>query len=133
MKLLASLAVLMAATIGTANASVLQYNTSGSNFTGAGFTTGSGTGTVTIVSGSDTATLSYNGPGPGPGTVSVNTPTNVSYGFIQLAFSGNTSDSISIPAFTFTLVINDITDSATASFTGTAAPSTIAANSSTLT
>lgn len=129
---LAAFAALLTAAIGPAAASTVEYDTAGSNFTGAGFTTGSGTSFVTLLSGADTVILAYIGPGPGPAAVTVQAPTNISYGFIQLTYAGNLADTITIPAFIFNLIINDLTCNCTQTFTGTAADSTIAANSSTL-
>ena len=132
MKLFLTFAALFTAATGLASASTVEYNTDGSAFFGAGFSSGSGTAFATLMSGADTVILSYIGPGPGPADVIVDSPTNISYGFIQLTYVGNLADTITIPAFIFSLVVNDVTCNCIATFTGTAADSTIAANSSTL-
>ena len=123
---------LLVAAIGPATASTVEYNTAGSAFIGSSFTTGSGTDFVTLASGQDTIILSYIGPGPGPDTVTVDAPTNISYGFIQLTYIGNLADTITVPAFMFDLIINDVTCNCAQTFVGSAADSTIAAGSSTL-
>ena len=117
--------------MGVISASPLQYNTSGSAFTGSGFVTNTGT-MATFGSGSSIATLTYVGPGPGPSNIPVNTPTNISYGSITLSCAGCTSLLLNSPAFGFNLVVNNITDSTSNTFVGFSAAGSISSNSSTI-
>ena len=135
MKSLVTLSALVAATIGSAGASVVQYNTNGSAFsnTSAGVGNGtSGVGTVLSVSnGTAGITLTYNGPGAPPtANVILGSPTNLSYGYFDLNYTG--SGTVNVPSFTFTVNVNDITTGLSGNFAGFATPATVTANTSTI-
>ena len=101
MKLLATLAVLVAATIGSASATVIQYNTVGSAFTtpqtGSSLVFNNGLGSAATITYTPVVGGSFDDGGAG---------TNISYGFFTTSFTG-TDASIAIPAFTFNLIVNE--------------------------
>ena len=106
MKILASLAVLAAATIGSASASIINFNTVGSLFTTVGGSPNN-TNTFTVNSGASSATVTYfnvvaastNFDDASPGS-------NIQLGVFQTTYLG-TDVSIVIPSFTFVLHINE--------------------------
>ncbi len=135
MKSLVTLTALVAATISSAGASVVQYNTNGSAFSNTTATLSSssnGANTVlSVTTGTASITLSYAGPGAPPtADVIVNSPTNISYGFFDLNFSG--TGTVNVPMFTFTVKVNDVTNGLTGSFVGTSAPATVTSLQSTI-
>jgi hypothetical protein len=101
----------------SASASTIEWNTnlSGTVFNaGLGYTLIDGGLGISVTSGSATATLVFT-----PNLDSVNmTPTGVDYGDFELQCT-NCAGGITIPAFTFDLEIDDITDNATGYFDGT--------------
>ena len=117
MKSLAALAVLAVATIGSAGAATIQYNTTGSTFVS------SGTSTLTVVSGTNTLTLAFNALG----NSSVTVPSGISYGFLDVSYSGAAGVTITVPAFQLNLHINNVTDGKTGIFAVTSAGGTVSA------
>jgi len=115
MKLLATLAVLAVATIGSAGAATIQYNTTGSTFMS------TGTNVLTVVSGTNTLTLTFNPLGNSTVTV----PSGISYGVLAVSFSGSSSASITVPAFQLNLKVNNVTDSASGTFAVTSSGGTV--------
>lgn len=135
MKSLVTLTALVAATIGSAGASVVQYNTNGSAFSSTSATvsnSANGANTVLSVStGTATATLSYAGPGAPPSAdVTVSSPTNISYGFFDLNYTG--AGTVNIPSFVFTVHVNDITTGLNGNFVGFSTAAAVTSNSSTI-
>lgn len=105
MKILASLAVLAAATIGSASAKLINYDTTGSTFTTiGGVLQGPGVISFSRNQGASTATVYYNNITVGsnfddfPGSV-------LSYGVLGDTFTGADTN-IVIPSFTLTLKYN---------------------------
>ena len=106
MKILASLAVLAAATIGSANASMINFNTTGSIFTTVGGSPNN-TNTFTVSSGASSATVTYfNVVAAGTNFDDASPGTNIQLGVFQTTFAGPDVN-ITIPAFTFVLHINE--------------------------
>ncbi len=105
MKLFAALAVLVAATIGSASATPIQYSTTGSVFQSTG-TNVLTAGTVTITFNSIASTL-------------VNAPTGISYGFVDVNYVSGPNQAV--PAFQLNLVVNNITDGVSGMFLVTSA------------
>lgn len=134
MKLLASLAVLVAATIGSASATVINYDTTGSVFTVVGgvnqapgtigFTT---PGTIS----SNAAVIQYFNVPAVVTTVDDAAPGSfIQLGVFQSSYFG-TDTNIAIPAFTFVLHVNDTTAGTTQLVTGSyGGGGTISSNSS---
>jgi len=122
MKSLASLTVLAVVAIGSASASTIQFNTTGSTFSS------NGTSTFTINSGPASAVFTYNQSQPVISTVS--TPSGVNYGVLAVTYSG--SGLVTIPSFQLNLRINNITDAASGTFVVTSSGGTVGPNSNTV-
>lgn len=98
-------AILLAAA-NLASATVINYDTTGSSFTGT-FNGTAATGTsISATSGDSTAILSYTPVAPGSTFDDANPGTNISYGFFTLSFSGLNTP-IAFPTFTFSLNVNE--------------------------
>lgn len=106
MKILASLAVLAVATIGSASASIINFNTAGSIFSvvnGNNNTTNS----FSVNSGASSATVTYFNVTAATGNFDDASPgSNIQLGVFQTTFTGPDVNII-IPAFTFVLKINE--------------------------
>lgn len=137
MKFFLALGFLAVAGISSASAAIVQYNTAGTTFSCAAascvVTNSPTTPLITFTSGTDTATFTYNGPGPGPGNVLVTSPTNINYGFFTFTCTVCAAgDTLAIPSFTVNLVLNDVTDAGSRTFTGVSAAGNVTASQSTL-
>ncbi len=139
MKFALILGVLAAATVGSAGAAMVSYNTAGTTFACSSpscSVNNSNVGPfgitplITFTSGANIATVTYTGPGPGPANVPIGMSSNINYGFFTFTcvVCGPT-DVVAIPAFTVALILNDVTDSGTTTFNGTSAAGNITASS----
>ena len=89
-----------------ARATVINYDTTGSSFTGTFNGTAANVTSISVSSGASTATLSYNPVQLGSTFNDDNPGTNISYGFFTLAFTGPDA-AIAFPTFTFSLKVNE--------------------------
>ena len=130
MKILASLAVLAVATIGSASAKIISYDTSGSSFTIIGgvpqgpgvisFMRANGASSATVYYGNITAPSSFDDTAPG---------TVLSFGVLGNTYNATGGDvPIAIPSFTLTLNFN--TNFGNRVITGSSSGGVISQNSS---
>lgn len=129
MKHLASLAVLVAATIGSAGAAVITYNTTGSSFSVVGgVVQAPNTTSFTSSNGASSATLSFFSIPPASSVDDTN-GSILQYGIFQSTFTGPDVNVV-IPSFTFVLNVNNMTSGTSALVTGTSIGNSISADSS---
>ncbi len=105
MKLFSLITVLMAS-LGSASATIITYDTIGSEFTGT-FNGSPVSGTsISATSGTSTATLTYNPITAGSNFDDATPGTNISYGTFALSYSGP-DVSVTFPQFSFSLKVNE--------------------------
>lgn len=86
---------------------------------------------ISYTSGGSTININYADLATAANPANVSSPTQVSYGIFNVDDSGATG-SVAIGAFSFSLVVHDLTDSGTTTFIGSSAGGTLSHNQSTV-